>query len=49
MGKDPYEELLEDDIGLVRDLIKKTYGVSKDENNKIEYKIILDGPNLITV
>jgi len=27
----------------------RTYGVSKDENNKIEYKIILDGPNLITV
>ena len=49
MAKDPYEELLEDDIELVRDLIKKTYGVSKDENNKIEYKIILDGPNLITV
>ena len=49
MGKDPYEELLEDDIELLRDLIKKTYGVSKDENNKIEYKIILEGPNLITV
>ena len=49
MGKDPYEELLEVDIELVRDLIKKTYGVSKDENNKIEYKIILEGPNLVTV
>ena len=49
MAKDPYEELLEDDIELVRDLIKKTYGVSKDENNKIEYKIIPEGPNLIKV
>jgi len=49
VGKDPYEELLEVDIELVRDLIKKTYGVSKDENNKIEYKIILEGPNLVTV
>ena len=49
MAKDPHEELLEDDIELVRDLIKKTYGVSKDENDKIEYKIILKGPNLITV
>lgn len=49
MAKDPYEELLEDDIELVRDLIKKTYGVSKDENNKIEYKIIVEGPNLIKV
>ncbi len=49
MAKDPYEELLEDDIELVRDLIKKTYGVSKDENNKIEYRIIPEGPNLIKV
>ena len=49
MAKDPYEELLEDDIGLVRDLIKKTYGVSKDESNKIEYKIILEDPSLIKV
>lgn len=49
MAKDPYEELLEDDIELVKDIIKKTYGVSKDENNKIEYKIILEGPNLIKV
>jgi hypothetical protein len=49
LAKDPYEELLEDDIELVKDLIKKTYGVSKDENNKIEYKIISEGPNLIKV
>lgn len=47
MAKDPYEELLEDEIDLVRDIIKKTYGVSKDENDKIEHKIILDSPNLI--
>ena len=49
VAKDPYEELLEDDIGLLRDLIKKTYGVSKDENDKIEYKIILESHNLIKV
>jgi len=42
MAKDPYEELLEHDIELVGDLIKKTYGVSKDENDKIEHKIILE-------
>ena len=47
MAKDPYEVLLEDDIGLLRDLIKKTYGVSKDENDKIEYKIISENHNLI--
>ena len=47
MAKDPYEELLEDDIGLLRDLIKKTYGVSKDENDKIEYKIISENQSLI--
>lgn len=43
LAKDPYEELLEDDIELVKNIIKKTYGVSKDENNKIEYKIIPEG------
>ena len=47
MAKDPYEELLEDDIVLLRDIIKKTYGVSKDENDKIEYKIISEPHNLI--
>ncbi len=46
MAKDPYEELLENDIELVGELIKKTYGVSKDENDKIEHKI-LEGHNLI--
>ena len=49
VGKDPYEELLEADVELVKDLIKKTYGVSKDPNNKIEYKIILEDRNLIKV
>ena len=49
VGKDPHEELLEADVELVKDLIKKTYGVSKDQNNKIEYKIILEDPNLIKV
>jgi hypothetical protein len=47
MAKDPYEELLEGEIELVKDIIKKTYGVSKDETDKIEHKIILDDPNLI--
>ena len=46
LAKDPYEELLEDDIELVKNIIKKTYGVSKDENNKIEYKIISEGANV---
>ena len=49
VGKDPHEELLEADVELVKDLIKKTYGVSKDQNNKIEHKIILEDPNLIKV
>jgi len=40
VGNDPYEKLLESDVELVKDLIKKTYGVSKDQNNKIEHKIV---------
>ena len=47
MAKDPYEELLEGDIELVEELIKKTYGVSKDENDEIEHKIISEDTNLI--
>jgi hypothetical protein len=46
MTEDPYEELLGDDIELVGNIIKKTYGVSKDESDKIEYRI-LEGHNLI--
>ena len=49
VGRDPYEELLETDVELVKNLIKKTYGVSKDQNNKIEHKIILEDPHLIKV
>ena len=49
VGKDPYEELLEADVELVKNLIKKTYGVSKDQNNKIEHKIILEERSLINV
>jgi len=49
VGKDPYEELLEGDIELVKNLIKNTYGVSKDQNNKIEHKIILEECNLIKI
>lgn len=49
VGMDPYEKLLEDDVELVKNLIKKTYGVSKDQNNKIEHKIILEDCNLIKV
>ncbi len=41
LAKDQYEELLEADIELVKDLIKKTYGVSKDTSDEIDYKIIL--------
>lgn len=49
IAKDPYEELLESDIEMIGELIKKTYGVSKDENDKIEHKIIPEGSNLINV
>ena len=49
VGNDPYEKLLESDVELVKDLIKKTYGVSKDQNNKIEHKIIHEDNILIKV
>ena len=49
VGEDPYEKLLESDIGLVKNLIKNTYGVSKDQNNKIQHKIIHEDSNLIKV
>jgi len=45
--RDPYEELLENDIELVKNLIKKTFGVSKNQNDKIEHKIILEDRKLI--
>jgi hypothetical protein len=47
VGQDPYETLLEADVEMVKDLIKKTYGVSKEQNNKIEHKIIHEDPTLI--
>jgi len=47
VSRDPYEELLEDDIDLVKNLIKKTYGVSKNQKDKIEHKIILEDRKLI--
>ena len=40
VGEDPYEKLFENDIELVKNLIKSTYGVSKTQNNKIDHKII---------
>ena len=49
VGNDPYEKLLESDVKLVKDLIKKTYGVSKDQNNKIQHKIIHEDNILIKV
>jgi len=49
VGNDPYEKLLEDDVELLKNLIKTTYGVSKDQNNKIEHKIIHEDPKLIKV
>jgi len=49
VGNDPYEKVLEADVELVKNLIKKTYGVSKDQNNKIEHKIIPEDRNLIKV
>ena len=47
VANDPYEELLGADIELLKDIIKKTYGVSKDLSDEIEHKIILEGPNMI--
>jgi hypothetical protein len=49
VGNDPYEQLLGSDVRLVKDLIKKTYGVSKDQKNKIEHKIIHGDTSLIQV
>jgi len=49
VGEDPYEKLLEADVELVKNLIKNTYGVSKDQNNKIQHKIIREDSNLIKV
>jgi hypothetical protein len=40
VSEDPYEKLFENDIELIKNLIKSTYGVSKTQNNKIEHKII---------
>ncbi len=37
VGQDPYETLLEADVELIKGLIKKTYGVDKEQNNKIEH------------
>ena len=47
IGRDPYEELLENNIELVKNLIKKTYGVSKNQNDKIKHKIMLEDKKLI--
>ena len=49
VGEDPFETLLEADVELVKNLIKNTYGVSKDQNNKIQHKIIHEDSNLIKV
>lgn len=40
VSEDPYEKIFENDVELVKNLIKKTYGVSQSQNNKIEHKII---------
>ena len=40
VSEDPYEKLFENDIELIKNLIKSTYGVSKTQDNKIEHKII---------
>lgn len=47
VGRDPYETLLESDVELVKSLIKKTYGINKDQKNKIEHKIIHEDKKLI--
>ncbi len=43
LSKDPYDELLEDDLKLVQDIIKKTYGISKDKENKIGVTCVREG------
>lgn len=43
MSKDPYDELLESDLKLVKDIIKKTYGINKDKDSKIEYNVAREG------
>ena len=43
MSKDPYDELLESDLKLVKDIIKTTYGISKDKESKIEYTVAREG------
>jgi hypothetical protein len=47
VANDPYEELLGADIELLKDIIKKTYGVSKDLKDEIEHKIILEDHGII--
>ena len=49
VSEDPYEKILGADVELVKNLIKKTYGISKDQNNKIEHEIILEEHKLIKV
>lgn len=43
MSKDPYDELVESDLKLVKDIIKKTYGISRDKDSKIEYNVAREG------
>ena len=40
VSEDRYEKVLGADVELVKNLIKKTYGISKDQKNKIEHEII---------
>jgi hypothetical protein len=47
VANDPYEELLGADIELLKDIIKKTYGVSKDLSDEIEHKIVLEDSSII--
>ena len=43
LSNDPYDELLEKDLERVKDVIKKTYGISKDKQDKIEHTVAREG------
>ena len=49
VSEDPYEKILGADVELVKSLIKNTYGISKDQNNRIQHEIILEERKLIKV
>ncbi|MEX0764723.1 MAG: zinc ribbon domain-containing protein [Nitrosopumilaceae archaeon] len=43
LSNDSYDKLLEKDLERVKEIIKKTYGISKDKQNKIEHTVAREG------